>query len=329
VVTAFWHIPWPRPRVLATCPWAGRLLDGLLGSNIVGFQTEEDRVNFLRSAESTLDVNVDNRLGTISHRGRTTHLRVYPVGVEWASPVVRATPAATACRAQVCRDLNLPTDIRLGVGIDRLDYTKGLNHKLLAVERLLEVQPDLRGKFVFVQIAEPSRGSLPAYQAARRQLLETRDRVNHRFGSDAVAPILLLENHYEAADVYRFYRAADLCYVGSLDDGMNLVAKEFVSARDDERGVLILSEFAGAARQLSAALLINPYHVDRSARALAQALTMSNAEQRRRMRILRANVQACSATWWAQQLLGDAAAAVSSSSGVAAADRPFAEQALV
>ena len=226
--------------------------------------------------------------------------------VEWDGAVVRATPSAALSRERICRDLALPSDVGLGVGVDRLDYTKGIPQKFLAVERLLEQRPELRGKFVFVQIAEPSRDSLPAYQEARRQVLEARDRVNERFASDGIPPIRLLEAHHDADAVDTLYRAADLCYVGSLRDGMNLVAKEFVNARDDERGVLVLSRRAGAARQLRAALLIDPYDITAAADALQDALTMPQSEQARRMRLLRFVVRTCSAQWWAEQLLHDA-----------------------
>ena len=305
-VVSFWHIPWPRPRVFRTCPWARELLEGLLGSDIVGLQTREDCMNFLGCVESFVDADVDLTESRLVYQGRTTSVRAYPVGVKWANAVVRATPSSAACRERVCRDLHLPSGVRLGIGVDRLDYTKGINEKFLAVERLLESRPDLWGQFVFVQIAEPSRDCLPAYRAARLQLVDTADRVNARFATSSCRPIHLLEAHHEPADVYRFYRAADLCYVGSLRDGMNLVAKEFVAARDDERGVLVLSQFAGAAQQLRAALPVNPCAVDQSAGVLAEALDMSIGEQSTRMRLLRANVATFNSSWWASQLLHDA-----------------------
>jgi trehalose 6-phosphate synthase len=305
-VVAFWHIPWPRPRMFRTCPWARELLEGLLGSNIVGLQTEDDCMNFLGCVESILHADVDLLQNTVTYRGHSTNVRAYPVGVAWANQVVRTTPPSSACRERVGRDLQLPSRVQLGVGIDRLDYTKGINEKFLAIERLFELRPEVRGHFVFVQVAEPSRDCLPAYRAARTQLIDTSERVNSRFGTSSYRPIQLLEAHHEPDEVYRFYRAADLCYVASLHDGMNLVAKEFVCARDDERGVLVLSQFAGAAQQLRGALLVNPSDVDRSAGVLADALGMSIAEQSKRMRLLRANVATFDASWWAQQLIHDA-----------------------
>src|SRR5262249_40382649 len=175
-------------------------------------------------------------------------------------------------------------------GVDRLDYTKGIDEKFLTVERLLELRPDLHERVVLVQIAEPSRHCLAAYQELRSRLVATAARINRRFGSDRWCPIIMREAHHEPAGVYQLLPAADVCHVGSLQDGMNLVAKEFVTARDDERGVLILSELAGAARELPQALIINPYATDACARTLGEALAMTTEEQRTRMRRLRSLV---------------------------------------
>jgi trehalose-6-phosphate synthase len=271
-ILSFWHIPWPAPDGLTACPWAAHLLDGMLGSSVLGFQTEEDCLHFIACVQQWLPATIDHRHDVITYRGNETRVRAYPVGVEWDSEVVRATPPASACRQRLCEELGLPSNLRLGVGVDRLDYTKGIPQKFLAIERLLDRHPELRGHFQFVQIAEPSRSSLPAYQEARRAVREACDQVNGRFGGCGVTPIRLLEAHHDPDAVYRVYRAADLCYVGSLRDGMNLVAKEFVNARNDARGVLVLSALTGAARQLQAALHIDPYDVAGAAHALHRAL---------------------------------------------------------
>jgi trehalose 6-phosphate synthase len=297
------------------------LLGGLLGSNVLGFQTDEDCMNFIACVERRLGATVDYGRQVITYRGHETSVRAYPVGVEWNSAVVRATPPAAACRRQLYEELRLPPDVRLGVGVDRLDYTKGIPEKFLAIERCLENHPELRGRFQFVQIAEPSRGSLPAYQAARRRILDTCARVNRRFEASGVEPVRLLEAHHESDAVYRFYRAADVCYVGSLRDGMNLVAKEFISARNDERGVLLLSELTGAARQLQDALLINPHDTAAAADALHGALNLSAREQTTRMRRLRSIVRNSSAQWWAEQLLHDAYLQPRRGSSIASGDR--------
>jgi trehalose 6-phosphate synthase len=308
-IVAFWHIPWPAPSEYALCPWGRQLLDGLLGSTIVGVQTPDDCRNFIDSVECFLDAHVDRSQNVITYGGRRTTVRAYPVSIEWPSRLACQSPPIETCRAAVRRRLRLAPDVRLGVGVDRLDYTKGINEKFLAVERLLESHAEFRGRFVFVQIAEPSRDCLPAYQELRLRLLQTADRINLRFGTDGYRPIILLEARHEPAEVYQFLRAADLCYVGSLHDGMNLVAKEFVSARDDDRGVLILSEFAGAARQLTAALIVNPCAIDDSAHALAEALNMTDDEQSNRMRAMRSVVAEFNTYRWAGEMLADAARA--------------------
>jgi trehalose 6-phosphate synthase len=306
-IVAFWHIPWPSPRDLAACPWRRQLLEGLLGCTIVGFQTHDDCRNFIDAAERFLGADVDRARNVVALDGATTTVSSYPVSVEFPSRWAAECGTVSACRAAVRRELGLPPDTAIGVGIDRLDYTKGLVEKLSAVEKLLESRPEFRKRFVFVQIAEPTRGSLPAYQQFRSRLEEHADRINRRFAADGYRPIVLREVHHDVVEVNRFLRGADLCYVGSLDDGMNLVAKEFVSARDDERGVLILSEFAGAARELTDALIVNPYDVDDAANALAGALRMSDGEQSLRMRRMRSIVARFNTFRWAADILADAA----------------------
>lgn len=304
-IVAFWHIPWPAPESIATCAWARALIEGLLGSDIVGFQTPGDCANFLASAARILGARIDRRNGQVLHRDRSTLIRAYPVGVDCTDRVVRDVPAPEVCRQQWCRRLGLSPDVQLIVGVDRLDYTKGIPHKLAAFERMLDAYPNLRGGCALVQVAEPSRSSLCAYQGERAQVVKAAARVNERF-TERHRPVHVIESHHDAADVYRLYRAADVGYVGSLRDGMNLVAKEFVFARKDERGVLVLSRYAGAAQQLRDAVMIDPFAVNGSADALARALTMSSEEQRYRMRKLRANVAAFDGRWWMQQLMADA-----------------------
>jgi trehalose 6-phosphate synthase len=305
-IVSFWHIPWPPLHVLHVCPWTRELVDGLLGSDIAAFQTRGDCTNFLSAVERILGAEVDYSTSTVHYRGRQTRVGAYPVGVEWNNEIVRATPPAAVCRERVREELELAPDTMLGVGIDRLDYTKGINEKFLAIERLLEQHSSLRGRFVFVQVAEPSRECLPEYRSARQQLVATAARVNERFGVGSKGPIRLRESHHTPEEVYRLYRAADVCHVGSLRDGMNLVAKEFVCARDDEHGVLVLSERTGAALQLRDALLINPWSAQSSSDALWKALTMPEGEQVHRMRRLRLSVAGADAGCWSRRLLADA-----------------------
>ena len=306
-IVSFWHVPWPNARDYAVCPWRRQLLEGLLGSTVVGFQTPEDCGNFIESVEASVDAQINRTRDVIVHAGGQTTVRAYPVSVQFPNRWARQSPPIETCRRAVRHALRLPADIGLVVGVDRLDYTKGIDEKFLAVERLLELRPDVRERVVLVQIAEPSRHCLPVYQELRSRLSATAARINRRFGSDRWHPIVMREAHHEPAEVYKFLRAADVCYVGSLHDGMNLVAKEFVTARDDERGVLILSELAGAARELPQALIVNPYAIDACARTLGEALTMTTEEQRTRMRGLRSVVAQFNAYRWAGEMLADAA----------------------
>lgn len=306
-IVAFWHIPWPHRQESEGCPFRRRLLEGLLGSSIVGFQTPQDCANFLETVERTLRADVDRQQNVVSYKGHRTSVHAYPVSVEWPNRWAEASPSIATCRETVRRELQLGPEVLLGVGVDRLDYTKGIVEKFQAIEQLLDDFPEFRGRFVFAQIAEPSREQLPAYRDLRRRVLETAERVNRRFGTTGYQPIILTEARHEPPDVFRYFRAADLCYVGSLHDGMNLVAKEFACARDDHRGVLLLSAFAGAAQQLTGALRINPYAIHRTAETLAQGLRMTADEQAVRMRAMRASVADCNAYWWAGQMLADAA----------------------
>ena len=203
--------------------------------------------------------------------------------------------------------MKLRPDALIGVGVDRLDYTKGVEERLLAVERLLERHPRFLGRFTFVQLAAPSRTVIERYRQYNESVEDLARRINERFGTPEYRPVVLLRSHHEPPTVFRYYRAADLCYVSSLHDGMNLVAKEFIAARDDEQGVLVLSQFTGAARELTEALIVNPYDLDEASDALATALTLSEAEQRDRMRSMRAFIAEFNVYRWAGRMLADAA----------------------
>jgi len=307
-IITFWHIPWPNPEAFSICPWRAELLDGLLGSSILGFHTQFHCNNFIDTVDRILEARVDRETFSIFYGGKPTAVKRYPISIEWpASPEVVQKPVAH-CRRAVCEALRLPPESMIGVGVDRLDYTKGILERFLAVERLLELQPEWVGRFTFVQVAAPSRSSIGQYQEFEKQVRALADRINARFAKGGWAPIALIIQHHEPAQVYRYYRAANLCYVSSLHDGMNLVAKEFVAARDDEQGVLILSQFAGASREMPEALIVNPYDIDQCAAALHVGLTMPSAEQRDRMRIMRALISEFNVYRWAGRMLLDAAA---------------------
>ena len=306
-IITFWHIPWPDWQAFDICPWRQHILEGLLGSSIVGFQTPLDCRNFVETVERCLGAHVDRHHEAITYDGRQVLVRAYPTSVRWPGWWASCSPDVDVCRASIRRQLRLPADMLLGVGVDPLDQAKGLEEKLLAIERLLGCYPEFRRTFVFTQLVAPGHGALPGTCELRLRVRALRDRINAAFGDDGHTPVILIEDAHAPSHVNMFLRAADFCYVASLHDGMNLVAKEFVAARDDEAGVLVLSAFAGAARELPDALIVNPYDTDESAAILAQALTMTGDEQRARMRRLRSVVSEFSAWRWTAQILSDAA----------------------
>lgn len=306
-IVTFWHIPWPNAERFGICPWDGELLEGLLGSSIVGFHTRQHCNNFLDAVDRRLEARIDREDQAVVIGGRKTLVRPYPISIEWPSPWTEATPPAEECRQSFLKELGLGPEVRLGIGVDRLDYTKGIEERLLAVERVFERFPELRGKFTFVQVAAPSRVAIERYRELGEAVERITDRINTRFATSSWKAVVLLRKHHDGAEVLRCYRAADVCYVSSLHDGMNLVAKEFISARDDLRGALVLSRFTGAARELGEALLVNPYDLEEASSAIADALSMSPVEQAARMRALRATVAEFNVFRWAGRMLVEAA----------------------
>ncbi len=306
-VIVFWHIPWPNAERLGICPWRNELLEGLLGSSILGFHTQLHCNNFLDGVDRFLETRRDREQNAVVRQGHRTLVRPYPISIEWPIHWVEAAPSIEECRAQVWRDFGLKPDALLGIGVDRLDYTKGIEERLLAVELLLERYPEFRGRFSFAQLAAPSRTKIERYQELNKTVERQAERINLRFGKKDYKPIILLRSHHEPPEVFRFYRAADLCYVSSLHDGMNLVAKEFVAARTDLKGVLVLSEFTGAARELTEALIVNPYDLESNCDALAAALRMPLEEQQDRMRSMRSLLVQYNVYRWAGKMLVDAA----------------------
>jgi trehalose 6-phosphate synthase len=302
-IITFWHIPWPNPESFGICPWREELLQGMLGSTILGFHTPFHCKNFLETVDRYLETRIEHESSTIFHSGQLTMVENYPISIQWPPEWQGTLPEVQQTRADIRAELSLPPDHLLGIGVDRMDYTKGILERFSAVEQMLIQHPDLVGRFSFIQIAAPSRSALEEYHAFELRVHGLAERINQRFPR----AIILKAEHHEPDQVNRFYRASDVCMVTSLHDGMNLVAKEFVAARDDERGVLVLSQFTGAANELHEALIVNPYHVEQTADALYQGLTMPEFEQRERMRSMRAQVQDFNVYRWAGRMLLDAA----------------------
>jgi len=306
-VIMFWHIPWPNSQNFGICPWRGDLLEGMLGASILGFHTQFDCNSFVDAADRFLEARIDREQNAVVQKGRSTLVRPYPISLESPNRWQQAAPPVDECRKSVFEELGLRPDALLGVGVDRLDYTKGIEERLLAIERLLERYPALQGRFSFAELAAPSRTVIERYQQLNESVEQLAARINQRYGRGEYRPIILLRAHHEPPTVFRYLRAADVCYVSSLHDGMNLVAKEFVVAREDERGVLVLSQFTGAARELTEALIVNPYDLEEASAALATALSMAAEEQRDRMRSMRAFISEFNVYRWAGRMLVDAA----------------------
>jgi trehalose 6-phosphate synthase len=307
VIISFWHIPWPNAERFGICPWHTEILQGLLGSSIVGFHTQLHCNNFLDSADRFLEARIDREGTAVVQHGRASLVRPYPISIDWPNSWATNAPPVAICREDIRRELGLRPDSLLAVGVDRLDYTKGIEERFLAVERLLETRSELRGRFTFAQLAAPSRSVIERYRELDDSVEKVAERLNAKFGEGDWRPIVLRRAHHEPPEVFRYYRAADVCYVSSLHDGMNLVAKEFVAARDDEAGVLVLSRFTGAAKELPEALIVNPYDLEEASAAIARGLTMSRDEQQERMRAMRSQVGEFNVYRWAGRMLVDAA----------------------
>lgn len=305
VLTLFWHIPWPNPEAFGICPWKKEVLIGMLGSDLIGFHTQYHCNNFLDTVDRFLEARVDRENFSVTIQGHTCFVKPFSISVEWPSSYELPLEEFEKERLETLADLNLPRDIKIGIGVDRVDYTKGIVERFLSIEKMLDQHPELVGKFVFVQIGAPSRTHIKRYQDLNAEVQELADRINWKFNQAEVPPILLKLVHHNPPELFRYYRAADICFVSSLHDGMNLVAKEYISAHKDGDGVLILSTFAGASRELTDALLVNPYDLDECAHALYTSLTMPESERRARMQRLRQVVAERNVYFWAGALLAE------------------------
>jgi trehalose 6-phosphate synthase len=306
-IVTFWHIPWPNAESFGICPWKEQILDGLLGSSILGFHTQFHCNNFMETVDRFIESRIDREHDIVTLGGHDTLVRPYPISIEWPPAALDQQQPVAACRESVRRRLGVKPNMRLGVGIERFDYTKGILDRMRAVDSLLTRHPEWKGRFAFAQVAAPTRSRLPAYARLQDEARQLADEINARHGSGDYMPILLLARHHEPAEVFELFRAGDLCIVSSLHDGMNLVAKEFVASRDDDEGVLVLSSFTGASRELSEALIVNPYDAHAMGESIHRALTMPKAEQRARMRLMRELVRERNVYRWAGEILRDAA----------------------
>jgi trehalose 6-phosphate synthase len=304
-VAIFWHIPWPNPEAFSICPWQQELLDGLLGADLIGFHVQAHCNNFLSTVDRVLEARVDWEHFSVKRKNHWSSVLPFPISVELSEEADSPTENdAAEERSALIAELGIEATL-LGVGVDRLDYTKGIIERFQAVESFLESYPRYQGTFTFIQIGAPSRSHIQRYADFQREVEDEANRINERFRRGKWRPIVLLTRQHSHEEVRRYYRAAHVCMVTSLHDGMNLVAKEYVAARQDERGVLILSRFTGAARDLRDAIIVNPYDIRSTGEAIAQALKMDVGEMVDRMRGMRRSVKEHNIYWWAGSLIGE------------------------
>jgi trehalose-6-phosphate synthase len=305
-VAIFWHIPWPNPEVFGICPWQSEIIDGLLGADLIGFHIQSHCNNFLATVDRAVEALTDWDRFAVNRQGHVTRVRPYPISVAFpeATRTLNESRSAGEERAALCEELGIEGSL-LGVGVDRIDYTKGIIERFRGVERFIELNPSYQRRFTFVQIGAPSRTHIVRYKQFLEEVSAEADRINARFQIGRWKPIVFLKRHHSHEEIVRFYRAATVCLVTSLHDGMNLVAKEFVASREDDRGVLILSKFTGAALDLLDALIVNPYDVQQLAGAIHQALNMPQEEEAARMRRMRISVREHNIYRWAANLLSD------------------------
>jgi trehalose-6-phosphate synthase len=301
-IAQFWHIPWPNREVFRVFPWKEELLDGLLGNDLLGFHIRYHCQNFMDSVDRTLEARIDHEQAEIVQNSKTTLVRPFPISIDFDRRSAMA--ASTEVEGEIRRlgQLRRHRDHFLGIGIDRIDYTKGIPERLRAFDRLFEKYPDFQGRLTFFQVGVPSREHIPQYQLIDSEIDRLVEQVNRRWSTPGWRPVLYHKRNFTDVEMIALHRLADFCIVSSLHDGMNLVAKEFVASRFDEDGVLLLSQFTGSSLELTDALLFNPFAVDELTEAIRQALEMAPEERKRRMQRMRAAVRDSNVYRWAGKI---------------------------
>lgn len=306
-VAIFWHIPWPNPESFGICPWQKELLSGMLGADIIGFHTQFHCNNFIETVDRVMESRIDYEHFTVHRGGETTWIRPFPISVDFVGDTGLANGKKASLnenKESLLKKYNIQAEL-IGVGVDRLDYTKGVLERFRGVESFLESNTRYQGRFTFVELAAPSRTAIPRYAEFVAEVEKEAERINSRFKTKSWQPILLLIKHHSHQEIMPFYKFSEFCLVTSLHDGMNLVAKEFVMAREDDRGVLILSQFTGASRELTDALVVNPYDIVQTAEAIKTALEMTPDEQTERMKSMREILKERNIYKWAADLVGE------------------------
>jgi trehalose 6-phosphate synthase len=302
-IALFWHIPWPNPESFGICPWSREILHGMLGADLIGFHIQYHCNNFLDTVDRFLESRIDWDRFSVNRQGHATWVKPFPISIDFTTGSHgQHSDTTIPQKEQLFKELGIKAQI-LGVGVDRIDYTKGIVERFRGVERFLEKNPNYVGKFTFVELGAPSRTLIKRYHDLIAEIEEEVDRINWKFKTKEWKPIVFLKKHHSHKEIEPFYRAADVCLVTSLHDGMNLVAKEFIASRSDEEGALILSPFAGAERELRDALIVNPYDSEKTADAILAAIEMDPDERKARMRRMRLKIRSNNIYRWAANFL--------------------------
>ncbi|MDO8483019.1 MAG: trehalose-6-phosphate synthase [bacterium] len=299
-IAIFWHEPWPSAEAFSICPWRKEILEGMLGADVIGFHIQQHCNNFLDTVGKEIESIIDFEKFSVTQNSHTTTIRPFPISVAFTNPVLPGETSKSV--THVLKKLGINTEF-CGLGVDRLDYIKGIIERMRGIEYFLDAHQEYRGRFTFLQISSPSREGVEKYREYGKEVELEIDRINQKFRMNGWQPIVFERRNYSHAELEPLYREVNFCLITSLHDGMNLVSKEFVSMRDDERGVLILSQFTGAARDLKEALLVNPYSAEEISEAVYRALTMPQSEQHRRMKIMRNSVKNYNVYRWSAELI--------------------------
>lgn len=297
MVGIFWHIPWPNSEAFSICPWKKDILDGILGADLIGFHIQLYCNNFVDTVSRELESRIDYEHFTVTRGNHTSLVKPFPASVPFTG-----NPEQAVDREKLLQKLNIKTKY-MGIGVDRLDYTKGILERLKAIEIFLGQNPQYLENFTFIQISTPSRSQIKKYKEFDEQVEKEVERINSLYKKKDWKPITLQKRQHTREELDIYYKAADFCLVTSLHDGMNLVSKEFVAARSDDKGVLILSQFAGSSKELKEAILTNPYNGEQTARAIKQALEMPEPEQKSRMIKMRSTIKNYNTYRWSAEFL--------------------------
>ena len=304
IIALFWHIPWPNPEAFSICPYQEEILDGLLGCDLIGFHVQNHCNNFLDTSNRLLESRVDTEKYSVMRFGKETFIRAFPISIDGYDSSESFSPSVAAGIEKIKNEYDLNNKI-VAVGVDRIDYTKGIVERMTAIDRFLEKYPEYLNNFVFIQLGSPSRTHIKRYHELIGEIDELVEKINWKYRNGNWTPIIYLKKHFSHEEIEPFYALADMCIVSSLHDGMNLVAKEYVKAKKDLSGCLLLSQFTGAARELTDAILINPYSIEEFAESIKKAIDLSDEEKMRKMKSMREIIKENNVYRWAANIINE------------------------